>query len=117
MLDSSSLDKPIYLERRVTTKDAYGHETNQWVPVFADPLYASIKPVTARERMRAGGINIDISHTVATRYAPEFDDPRAVAAMRVRYKNRIFNVLGGINLNEDDECIILECQEGTFVGQ
>lgn len=117
MLDSSSLDKPITLQRRVTGKDAYGQPLDQWLPVFADPLYASIKPVTARERMRAGAINIEISHTVATRYAPEFDDPRAVAAMRVLYKNRVFNVLGAINVNEDDECVILECQEGTFVGQ
>ena len=115
MIDIGRLDKRVTIQSRVTTKDVYGEESTTWNDVCT--VWASIKPIGGREKLRSGAVGASISTTIAVRYRASLADPLTVAGYRVLYSSRIYNILGSRDVEEKHEHIILDCSEGTVTGQ
>lgn len=115
MMDIGRFDKRITLQSRSSTLDSYGQEINSWSDVAI--VWANIKPVSGRERLKAMQVDSILSHTVAVRYNATFMPPRTVDAWRIVYNNRYFNIIAAMDLNEERKYIIFDCTEGSIDGQ
>lgn len=113
------LDKRITLQSRSSTLDDYGQEINAWVDVAT--VWANIKPVSGREKLRAMAVESTLTHTVAVRYNVRFMPPKTVDAWRIKYVTpageRIFNITSARDMDEARRYIIFDCTEGNEVGQ
>ena len=105
----------VELQQRTTTKDRFGHEQNTWATAFT--LYADVQPVGVRERMRAGANAPTTTHTVVIRYSPALKPFAGLAAKRLLYDTRVFNITGALDYEERHEYLILDCMEGPQDGQ
>jgi SPP1 family predicted phage head-tail adaptor len=103
----------VVIEGRQATQDTFGEQSTTWATV--DTVYADINPLSGREREAAQAINVEISHEITIRYQDEFSDPRVVAAYRVRYGTRLFNIHGSANVDERNREITLLAGEGMTV--
>jgi SPP1 family predicted phage head-tail adaptor len=112
-------DKRITLQSRSSTLDDYGQELNTWLDVAT--IWANIKTIGGREKLRAMSIESSLSHTVAVRYNVNFLPPTKVDAWRISYTTpagvRIFNITAARDVDEDRRFIIFDCTEGSEVGQ
>lgn len=114
-MEPGTMRHRVALQQRSTTKDRFGHEVNTWTTV--NTLYANVKPIGVRERMRANVADSTVTHTVVVRYAAALKPIAKLAAMRLLYDSRLFNINGAIDLNEEHEFLVLECTEGSEDGQ
>ena len=118
-MDIGKLDKRITLQIRSATLDDYGQELNSWSD-FAT-VWANVKPVSGREKLRAMAIESVLTHTVAIRYDVRFMPPKVVDAWRIRYVTpagvRIFNINAAQDLDEARKHIIFDCTEDSETGQ
>ena len=118
-MDIGKFDKRITLQSRTTTLDAYGQELNSWSDVAT--IWANIKPIGGREKLRSMAVESDLSHTVAIRYDVRFLPPKTVDAWRISYvtpaATRIFNIVAARDVDEGRRYIIFDCTEGNEVGQ
>ena len=114
-MDIGKLDKRITLQSRSATLDDYGQQSNSWTDVAT--VWANIKPVSGREKMKAMQVDSILSHTVAVRYNATFMPPRTVDAWRIVYNGRYFNIIAAMDLEEARQYIIFDCLEGSIDGQ
>ena len=118
-MDIGSLDKRITLQSRSATLDDYGQELNSWTNVAT--VWANVKPIGGREKLRAMAVESSLTHTVAVRYNVRFLPPTKVDAWRIVYvtpaATRIFNIVAARDVDEARKHIIFDCTEGTEVGQ
>jgi SPP1 family predicted phage head-tail adaptor len=113
------LNHRISLQTRSATLDDYGQQVNTWTTVAT--VWANIKPIGGREKMRAMAIESELTHTVAIRYDVRFLPPRTVDAWRIQYvtpaATRIFNITAARDVDEARKHIIFDCTEGSETGQ
>ena len=118
-MDIGKLDKRITLQSRSATLDAYGQELNSWTNVAT--IWANIKPIGGKEKLRSMAIESSLTHTVAIRYDVRFLPPTKVDAWRIQYvtpsATRIFNIVGARDVDENRRYIVFDCTEGNEVGQ
>jgi SPP1 family predicted phage head-tail adaptor len=118
-MDIGKLDKRITIQSRSTTLDDYGQELNLWLDVAT--VWANVKPIGGREKLRSMAIESDLTHTVAIRYNVRFMPPTVADARRISYTTpagtRIFNITAARDVDEDRRYIIFDCTEGNKVGQ
>ena len=88
-MDIGRLDKRISIESRSATLDSYGQEINSWSVVGV--VWANVKPVGGREKMKAMQIDSLLTHTVAIRFDKRFMPPRTVDAWRIVYDSHSSN--------------------------
>ena len=89
-----------YTETRGTTGQvlkSYTESTTRW---------AQIKSLTTRELLQAQQIHAEITHEVWLRHPLDI-----TAKDRVNFENRIFEILGVVNINEEKRFIKLLCKE------
>ena len=110
-----NMDRRVTIQKRTTTTNAYGHEENRWSDVAT--VWASVRPIGAREKLRADAIGAEVSHTIAIHWQAKLMPPADTAAMRVSYGERIFNITGARDINEARRVIVLDCVEGSADGQ
>jgi len=60
------LDKRITLQSRSATLDDYGQELNSWSDIAT--VWANVKPLGGREKLRAMAVESLLTHTVTVRY-------------------------------------------------
>lgn len=113
-MDVRRLNKYITIQKPSTVKDSYGQESTEWVYVKA--VWAEIKPITGREKMRAGAVEMTITHTVAIRFDADLEPLTDMDGLRIAYSGRILAIKSAIDLNEERKWIVLDCEEGTFSG-
>jgi SPP1 family predicted phage head-tail adaptor len=111
---SGELNNRVILQQRATTQDSFGAQINTWSDVTT--LWVSIEPLTGRELFAAQAVNTEITHVVKTRYQALFADPKAVAAMRLNYGGRLFNIHAPMNIGEGNREVQLLCSEGLNPG-
>lgn len=101
----------------LSTRGALGQKTAaDWSKVCDAAI--DIKPLMIRERLRAGAMQSTVTHTVATRYNPALLPLTKAATMRIKVgTDRVFNIMGGYDLDERHEWFVFECTEGTVDGQ
>ncbi len=115
MLEPGSLDKRVSIYKPPTAADAYGHATGAWTLVRT--VWANVRPVGGRERMRAGQYDATLTHTVAVRYDPALLPPLTASSWRLEYLGRRFNIVAAMDLDEAHAFIVFDCTEGSLDGQ
>lgn len=114
MMDAGQLRHRITLQSRSVGQDSRGGQTTTWVDVAT--VWASIAPATGREFMTAQAMAIDAPRTVTIRWQPAFASPIALAAMRIKYGTRIFNIHSAVDEAEAHREITILCGEGLNNG-
>lgn len=116
MLDAGERDKRITIQKPATSTDANGQAIiSGWADVAT--VWASIRPISGREKLRAGAVGSTLTHTVCVLYQSGLMPPLTVAAWRVKYGTRTFNIVAAFSPNEAREEIIFSCEEGSLDGQ
>lgn len=108
------LNRLISIQQRGTTRDEFGQQVTTWSEV--KKVYALIEPLAGNERIAAMSVSTDVSHRITVRYDAIFADPRVVAAYRVVYGTRTFNIQASMNLDEANRTIELLAAEGMNNG-
>lgn len=113
-MDAGQLNRRITLQSRVTTQDSSGGQVESWVDV--DTVWAAIAPATGREFLSAQALRIDAPRTITLRWQPAFASPQAMAAMRIKFGARIFNIHSSVDEREGRRELVLLCSEGMNNG-
>lgn len=113
-MDAGQLNSRVTLQSRVTTQDTAGGQVETWVDVAT--VWASIAPATGRELLSAQVLHIDAPRTITLRWQPIFANPQTVAAMRIRYGSRVFDIHSSVNEDEARRWLTLLCSEGMTNG-
>lgn len=103
-MDIGRLKHRITFQKLQQTKNEYGEMLNEWLDFKT--VWAEIKPVSGRQFFSAKQINSEISHTVYMRY-----NPQILPNMRIKYNNRIFDVLYVMNVDEGNSLLQIYCKE------
>jgi SPP1 family predicted phage head-tail adaptor len=111
---AGTLRKRIAIQSRGTSVDSFGQQTTTWSTVAT--IWASIEPSGGKELMMAQAMNIDQASTITIRWQSLFADPKAVAAMRIVYGSRIFNIHSSANQEERNRVLVLIASEGLNDG-
>lgn len=113
-LSAGTLRKRITLQQQSTSVDTYGQQIATWTDVAT--VWASVEPSVGRELMAAQAVSLDQPTTITIRWQPAFASPKAVAAMRVVYNGRIFNIHSVENEDERNRMLTLLASEGLNDG-
>lgn len=105
----------VTIQRRSSERGDYGQELDVWVDVAE--VWAQVRPISGREKLRAFAIEAELTHTITVRYNSAFLPPKTVGAWRVVYDSRIFNITASINPDEANKTITFDCVEGSLDGQ
>ncbi len=108
------LRKSVRFQTRDTSVDSFGQQVTTWIDAFS--TRASIEPLTVREQFAAQAVQSEISHRITVRYRPELANPTSVAAMRVVYGTRVFNIIGALNIDERHAIVEISATEGLNDG-
>jgi len=111
---SGTLRKRITFQTRQATQDASGQQVNTWVAAFT--VWGEIEPISGRELLAAQAVQSEVTHTVTVRYRSELAVPKVVAAMRILYGTRIFNIAASMNEGERNRVMTLMVSEGMNNG-
>ena len=113
-LRAGELRRRVTLQQRSASVDAVGGQSIIWNDVAT--VWGSIEPSGGRELMTAQKMSIDNPATITIRWQSPFADPKAVAAMRVLYGSRIFNIHSAVNQDERNRVLVLLASEGLNDG-
>jgi SPP1 family predicted phage head-tail adaptor len=108
-LSAGTLRKRITLQQQSPSVDSYGQQSLTWTDVAT--VWASIEPSVGRELMAAQAVSLEQPTTITIRWQPLFASPKAVAAMRVVYNGRIFNLHSVENEAERNVLLTLVASE------
>lgn len=111
---SGDLRKRVTFQVRGTVSDTFGQQSTVWTDLFT--TWANIQALSARELYAAQAVQSEVTHAITVRYRAELALPKAVAAMRVLYGPRVFNVSGAVNVDERNREIVLQASEGLNLG-
>ena len=113
-LRAGQLNRRITVQQQSSAQDSYGAPVRTWTDVAT--VWADIQPLSGRELESAQRMASEVSHQITVRYQAPFTDTRAVAAYRVRYKGRVFNLHAALNEDEANVLITLLASEGLNDG-
>ena len=69
-MSAGKLDRRVTVQRRQATTDSYGQESGTWVDIAT--VWANVKPIGGREKLRAMAYESTLTHTVMVRYRADF---------------------------------------------
>lgn len=110
-----NLRRRITFQARSGVVDSFGQQQTSWVDLLT-AVPAELEALAGRELQVAQAINAEVTHRVTVRYHPQLANPVAVAAMRIVYGARIFNILASMNVDERNREIELMASEGLNQG-
>lgn len=93
-----------FQELSKSEKNYYGELICEWLDIIT--VWAEIKPVSGNQFFAAKQINSEISHNVYIRYRTDLKP-----SMRIKFKNRIFEILYVMNVNENNRMMQIYCKE------
>lgn len=97
-----------------TEEDELGQPLNVWTDLFT--CKGSVSPTSGRERLAAQAVQSSVTHTVIVRYVPQLANPKEVAAMRILFGARVFDIHDSINEDERNRIVTLKVEEGLNNG-
>lgn len=103
---ASKLDKPVTVEKLTLTQNDSGGQSESWSTLMN--LWVSIQPRIGIERFFAMRLEENITHVIKARYFSGLD-----ASMRIKYKNRYFQIHSIINDDEDNQSQTILAIEGV----
>lgn len=113
-LRAGTLRKRIQVQQLVPTQDTFGGQSTTWTTIAE--AWSEIEALSSRELLAAQAVGVEISHTITVRYQAIFANPKTVAACRVLYNGRIFNIHGMDNQEERNRIVVLSVSEGLNDG-
>jgi SPP1 family predicted phage head-tail adaptor len=114
LVRSGTLRKRLTFQTKAVTQDALGQPQNVWTDLFT--CWGEIVPLSGRELLAAAAVQSAVSHTVTVRYRSELAVPKTVAAMRIRYGSRVFDIHASMNEDERNRLVTLQVEEGLNNG-
>lgn len=103
------LNHRITIQAPATGKDTWGQPNAGWTDVAT--VFADIRPVSAREKMRAGALEAELSHTVRVRWQAVLSDYTALDGLRLVFGLRVFRVVSAHSPDEARRAVIFNCIE------
>lgn len=103
-MDIGSLKHRITFQKLEQTKNEFGEMLGQWSDFKT--VWADVRPVSGRQFFAAKQINNEISHNIYIRYNSEL-----LPNMRIKYKERTFDILYLMNVNEENKLMQIYCKE------
>ena len=100
----SDLRHRLALEEPQLTPDAGGGAAINWVKL--DDLWGYIEPLSGRESFIEHQTEMVLTHKIIIRFRQD-----VFPEMRLRYGNRVFEIISVINEKERDVWLQLECKE------
>jgi SPP1 family predicted phage head-tail adaptor len=107
MIDKQLIDrlnKRIIIQFKTTISDGFGGYNEVWNDLKT--LWAEIKPISSTDTFEANKIEEKISHIITIRYYSLL-----TTQCRIRYCERIFNIIGIINPLESNDIMKIEAEE------
>lgn len=104
MIDAGKLNKRISIKSLTRTADGIGGFSESWALVAS--VWASIMPVSTREKMQYQAIQNLITHRVIIRYRESINQDD-----RIYFGSRVLRIAGIRNLAEQNELLELVCEE------
>lgn len=112
-----NLRRRIAFQARSSTVDTFGQQQTTWSDASGlSAVPAELEALAGRELQTAQAINAEVTHRITVRYHPLLGNPVAVAAMRINYTGRIFNILASMNVDERNREIEILASEGLNQG-
>lgn len=106
---SGRLDKQITIKRIGSGQDSLGQPNGSLSTVAT--VWANIKPIGGREKLRAGAIESTISHTIQCNYSADLLPAKSSDDLRITYGSRTFRVVSARDVDEAHMEIIFDCEE------
>lgn len=111
---AGDLRKRLTFQVKSTGQDALGQVVNTWTTAFT--CWGEIQPLNGRELLAAQAVQSAVTHTVTVRYRSELATPKQVAAMRILYGSRVFDIRASMNESERNRMVTLSVEEGLNNG-
>lgn len=108
-MTTGTLRHRIRIEKSVVTRDRFGGEVQDWIPVAT--VWGSVESLSGGEFEVAKQRHAEVSHTIVIRYRPDI-----TPSLRVVVKNRWFEILAVINPKERNVWLYLLCKERVTDG-
>ncbi|MFP3564695.1 phage head closure protein [Paraburkholderia sp. SIMBA_030] len=96
------------------SQDDLGQPRNVWADAFK--CWGEVSPMSGRELLAAQAVQAEVTHTISVRYRPELQNPKDVAAMRVLFGSRVFDINASMNQDERNRLVMLQAKEGINNG-
>lgn len=103
-MDIGKLKHRVTFQKLEQTKNEFGEMLGEWTDVCT--VWGQVGPVSGRQFFAAKQINNEISHNVYIRYRRDL-----LPNMRIKYKERVFDILYMMNVNEDNTLMQIYCKE------
>jgi len=103
-INAGDLRHRITFQQEEKIEDGYKGYAVTWKDKIS--TWALIEPLTGREYFYAHQITNEVSHRIIIRYRQD-----VTASMRIKYKNRIFNIESMIDLEERHMFLEFLCRE------
>ncbi|MFP3554237.1 phage head closure protein [Paraburkholderia sp. SIMBA_049] len=111
---AGALDRQVSIQQRTLSQDSFGQQLQVWSEI--KKVYAGIEALSGGERLAAQSLASEVTHRFTVRYDAIFADPKVVAAYRIVYNSRIFDVQDCENIDESNRLIQLMASEGLTLG-
>jgi SPP1 family predicted phage head-tail adaptor len=109
MIDPGKLNRRISIQKKTGTFDGYGQVDLVWVDVAQ--VWANIKPITARSKLRMKAVESSLTSTVAIRYDRNLLPVNIADDWRIVYDGRIMKINAAQDLDDARRFIIYEVVE------
>lgn len=103
-MDAGLMRHKITMQKKSNERNSFGEPEDMWVDVVT--VRASINPLSGRDFMAAMKEQAAVTHKVTIRYNPSVN-----ADMRIKYGDRLFDILHIIDTWEQHREMVLLCKE------
>ena len=114
LVRGGTLRHRLTFQTKSSATDALGQPLNTWADAFK--CWGDVAPISGRELMAAAAVQSEVTHSISVRYRPELQNPKDVAAMRVLFGSRVFDIKASMNQDERNRLVILQAAEGMSDG-
>ena len=114
LLRTGELTRYVSYQQRTVARNSFNENVGVWTEV--KKVYAKIEPLTGRELFLSQANQSTVSHKITLHWDAVFTDTRLVAAGRIVYGTRVFNIAAVMNLDEDNRVIEMLASEGLNDG-
>lgn len=103
-MNPSHLNKRISILEMSTPQNSYGEFENVWNEIST--MWANVRTLTGRALYQANQVHAEVSVKIIVRYRQDIREN-----MRIRYGNRILEIITVVNMNEGNRYLELSCKE------
>ncbi|MBP0714815.1 phage head closure protein [Burkholderia sola] len=114
LVPAGRLRHVLSFQQKSQAQDALLQPQNVWTEVFK--CRGEVSPISGYEKRLAQGAQSEVTHMISVRYRPELQVPKNVAAMRVVFGTRIFDLTDSMNQDERNCLVMIQAREGINNG-